>query len=171
MWVDYKVNLHTWVFSVFFPARRTQPVCLGCFEHIAAASRGHLTRWCHSWVWADPSELWTSAGPVGKLEAATQRFPSSPPPKDNTHMILQHTRQHCVSKQYWWLCKNENSSVCVNLFFNHELVTLHHELKFVPFCSQSADGVQTSTCHGPQEFVLVFRLLELRQYLNTTFTY
>lgn len=58
--------------------------------------------------------------------------------------------------------------VCLYLFFNHELMTLHHQLKFVPFGSEGADGVQTSTRHGAQQPVLLLRLLELRQNLHTT---
>ncbi len=57
---------------------------------------------------------------------------------------------------------------CVYLLFNHELMTLHHELKFVPFGSQGADGVQSSTRHRAQQPVLLLRLLELRQDLHTT---
>lgn len=70
-----------------------------------------------------------------------------------------------IAKFYWLLWNNK---LFQYLFFNHELMTLHHQLKFVPFGSEGADGVQTSTRHGAQQPVLLLRLLELRQNLHTT---
>lgn len=66
--------------------------------------------------------------------------------------------------------------VCVfaglwHLFFDHELVTLHDELQFVPLGPQGGERVSAGPGHGPEQPVLLLSRLELRKDLHTDTTY
>lgn len=53
-----------------------------------------------------------------------------------------------------------------HLVFNHELVTLHHQLEFVPLGSQTADCLHPAACHSSQKPVFVFSFLKQGQNLR-----
>lgn len=120
------------------------------------------------------SHLWASAGPSGPWTAATlpcrsqygQRHCFSwPPPEEGGRWDWRYFKileQHDTARHF----SSTTITVC-HLVLDHELMTFHDKLQFVPLGSERRQWVQTGPGHGSQQAVLLLSELKLRQDLQT----
>ena len=61
---------------------------------------------------------------------------------------------------------SENVASFSNLIFDHHLMTLHHNLKFVPASAQLSQLVHAATSHRAEQLVLLLCRCKLWLYLQ-----